>query len=430
MDVSKSYEGIGELLQKFINDSDQECWDQIKTKIDYTYKNLDYALSFLEQATSFVAQIKEKLTLGQKLLFKPNTVNPMGIDPETHGPDRGNTAYTEWAFIAALMRWFHEKADISYYKMSLGEAATTVTAVANMYSLINPEGKSITPEAVLEGKSGDFYGGWGFYFARKYLSESLKEGDSENPYNGHEESINGIYITPGNVSDKLMVYDLNRIYDDPNKGRRCDILDGVNYKSIVLHKVIIGGDPDDPEDRKAYPGCILINVPKFKVHAITIFTNIIKNLGIGLYPMQYSSEGDYKWDYSVPDGTPVVGMKADIPHQVWVPEIDRTNTLPKRDPEGKYIIKKTGGILNTMIDIIKAVINQGIFMFHIVDGIEAINLDHQGLGIGVKKAEGMVFTGLDPVATDLLCARYMFSNVPLKEALEVKLEGGTAGGFP
>jgi len=42
----------------------------------------------------------------------------------------------------------------------------------------------------------------------------------------------------------------------------------------------------------------------------------------------------------------------------------------------------------------------------------------------------MVFAGLDPVATDLLCARYMFSNVPLGESLEVKLEGGTAGGFP
>ncbi|MCK5343094.1 MAG: hypothetical protein KAR20_06805, partial [Candidatus Heimdallarchaeota archaeon] len=58
----------------------------------------------------------------------------------------------------------------------------------------------------------------------------------------------------------------------------------------------------------------------------------------------------------------------------------------------------------------------------------AINVDHQGGGL--KTAEGMVFAGLDPVATDLLCARYMFSNVPRKESLEVKLEGGTAGGFP
>ena len=34
MDVSKSYDGVGLLLQKFINNSDQESWDQIKTKID------------------------------------------------------------------------------------------------------------------------------------------------------------------------------------------------------------------------------------------------------------------------------------------------------------------------------------------------------------------------------------------------------------
>ncbi len=428
MDVSQSYAGIGEMLQKYINDSDQDSWNRIKNKIDYTYINLDHALNSLEQSTSFILQINEKVGKGQKILFKPNTVGPTCIDPITHGPSLGSNACTEWAFIAALMRWFHEKAGISYYKMTLGEAATAVTSAASGFSRINPEEKEITPEAVLEGKSGDFYGGWGFYFVRKYLFESLKEGESENPFNGHEESISGIYLPPGEVSDKLMVYDLNRIYDDPDKGRECEIPDGVNYKSITLHKVITGGDPDDPEDMKAYPGCVLINVPKFKVHAIALFTNIIKNLGIGLYPMQYASKGDYKWDYAGPHDTTIVGMKSTIPHQVWVSEIDWASSLPKRDAEGNYIIKKTGGIIATMIDIIKAVSNQGILMFHIVDGIEAINVDHQGGGL--KTAEGIVFAGLDPVATDLLCARYMFSNVPLKDSLEVKLEGGTADGFP
>lgn len=428
MDASQSYAGIDELLQKYINDSDQESWNQIKTKIDYTYKNLDFALTPLEKATSFILKIKEKVGKGQKLLFKPNTVGPTCIDPQTHGPSLGSNACTEWAFIAALMRWFHEKAGISYYKMTLGEAATAIASAASSFSRINPEEKEITTEAVLEGKSGDFYGGWGFYFARKYLFESLKEGESENPLKGHEESINGIYIPPGHVSDKLMVYDLNRIYDNPDKGRECEVPDGVNYKSITLHKVITGGDPDDPEDMKAYPGCVLINVPKFKVHAIALFTNIIKNLGIGLYPMQYASKGDYKWDYAGPHDTTIVGMKSVIPHQVWVSEIDWASSLPKRDAEGNYIIKKTGGIIATMIDIIKAVSNQGILMFHIVDGIEAINVDHQGSGL--KTTEGMVFAGLDPVATDLLCARYMFSNVSLKDSLEVKLEGGTANGFP
>jgi len=428
MDVSQSYVGVGELLQNFINESDQESWNQIKSKIDYTFKCLDFALTPLDQEASFVTQIKEKIRSGKKLLFKPNTVSPICIDAQTHGPSIGSNTCTEWAFIAALMRWFHEKAGISYYEMSLGEAATVVASAASNFSKINPMGKVITPEAVLEGRSGEFYGGWGFYFARKYLLESLKEGDNEDPLRGYEESINGTYIPPGHVSDKLMLYDLNRIYDDPNKGRKCEIPDGVNYKSIVLHKAITGGYPDDPEDMKAYPGCVLINVPKFKVHAIALFTNIIKNLGIGLYPMQHASEGDYKWDYAGPHGTTIVGMKTEIPHQVWVPEIDRANSLPKKDAKGNYIVKKTGGIIATMLDIIKAVRNVGILMFHVVDGIEAINVDHQGNGL--KTAEGMVFAGLDPVATDLLCARYMFSNVPLKESLDVELEGGMAGGFP
>jgi len=104
--------------------------------------------------------------------------------------------------------------------------------------------------------------------------------------------------------------------------------------------------------------------------------------------------------------------------------------IPKRDKMGKYLVRKTGGITATMIDIIKAVSSQGIFMIHVVDGIETINQDHQGQVLGIKESEGMVFAGLDPVATDHLCARYMFSNVPLKEALEAGLEDGAGGRFP
>ncbi|MFX0027683.1 MAG: DUF362 domain-containing protein [Candidatus Hermodarchaeota archaeon] len=430
MDVGKSYEGIGELLQKVIKNSDMESWNQIKAKIDYTFQNIDPALIFLEQETSLSLQIKKRVEKGQKLLFKPNLVNPMNIDPQTYEEGMGSFACTNWVFIAALMRWFHDKMGISYYQMMIGEAATAITATASMYSNTNENKKLITPEAVIEGKSGDFYGGWGFYFVRKYLAESLKEGETEDPLQGFEESVNGVYIPPGQVSDKLMVYDLNRIFDDPNKGRECKIPDGVNYKAITLHKVIVGGNPDNPEDINAYPGCILVNVPKFKVHAISLFTNVIKNLGIGLYPMQYASSGDYKWDYAAPHDTPIIGMKAGIPHQVWVPDMDYERILPKQDAEGNYIVKQTGGIEATMIDIIRAVINNDIFMIHVVDGIEAINIDHQGTRNGVKTREGMVFAGLDCVAIDLLCAHYMFSNVPIKEALEVKLDGGTAGGFP
>ena len=226
-----------------------------------------------------------------------------------------------------------------------------------------------------------------------------------------------------------MVYDLNRIFDDPNKGREVAVPDGVNFKSIILHKAVVGGDPKDPEDRKNYPGCLLVNVPKLKVHQIALFTNAIKNLGIGLYPMQSSRSGSCQWDYSNPPDV-VPGMKGLIPHETWVGDIDPQTGFPPRDSEGHFILKKTGGISATMIDIIQAVRNQGISMVHIVDAIEAINLDHQGMLPGLKEPEGLVFAGLDPVALDLLCARYLFSNVPLKEAMAVNLDDGHEGKFP
>jgi len=429
MDISKSYAGIGRLLQEYINNSDQGAWEKIKAKIDYTYENLDQALTPLETETGFSGEVKSRVEKGQKLFFKPNLVNINNIDPETRGPGMGSTACTEWPFVAALMRWFHDKLGISYHQMALGEAATSMPIAASMFSMSNPAGKSVTTEAAIEGKSGDFYGGWGFFFARKYLAECLESGRTDDPMKGYEESVAGTYIPPGHVSDKLMVYDLNRIYDDTTKGRDVKVPDGVNFQSIILHKAVVGGDPEDPEDLDAYPGCVLVNVPKLKVHIYTLLTGVIKNLGIGLYPMQAARAGDCKWEYSVPH-TPIPGMKARIPHQVWVPDMDSEAGFPRRDADGKYVVKKTGGITATMIDIIKAVSSQGIFMVHVVDAIEATNLDHQGLMPGTREPEGLVFAGIDPVATDLLCARYMFSNVSLEEAEKVGLVDGAGGHFP
>jgi hypothetical protein len=427
MDVSKSYAGIGELLQEHIDHADPDAWKQIKAKIDYTYEILDLALAPLEAETGFGRELHARIRKGQKLFFKPNLVGVAGIDPQTHGPAPGSTANTEWPFVAALMRWFHDQQNISYHQMALGEAATCMPAVAGQYSLMNPAGRTVTTEATIEGRTGDFYGGWGFYFVRKYLAEALEPGRSDDPMRGYEQSVAGTYIPPGFVADKLMVYDLNRIFDDPTKGRNVEVPDGINYKSIILHKVVVGGAPDDPQDRKAYPGCILVNVPRLKVHAISLFTNVIKNLGIGLYPMQVATHGNHRWDYSTPHNA-VPGIKSGIPHQVWVPEMDLRTGTPKRNDTGSYVVKKTGGLTATMIDVIKATSNQDIFMLHVVDAIQPVNLNH--MGSGRKESEGMVFAGLDPVATDLLCARYMFSNVPFEEAMKVELDDGTGGLFP
>ncbi len=429
MDATKSYAGTGELLQDYINQSNEGAWHKIKAKIDYTYENLDLALGPLDGETGFGREIRARVAKGQKLLFKPNLVNISNIDPQTHGPDTGSTACTEWPFVAALMRWFHDKLDISYHQMALGEAATTMAAASGAYSMLNPEAKPVTTEAAIEGKADDFHGGWGFYFVRKYLAQSHPASHSDDPMKGYDESVAGTYIPPGQAGDKLLVYDLNRIFDDMTKGRDIAVADGANFKSITLHKAVVGGDPGDPEDMKAYPGCILVNVPKLKVHAIALLTNVIKNLGIGLYPMQAAKVGHFHWDYSVPH-TAVPGIKGGIPHQVWVPEMDLGTGLPRRDANGQYVVEKTAGLPGTMVDIITAVASQDIFMVHIVDAIEAINLDHQGVLPGTKVPEGLAFAGLDPVATDLLCARYMFSNVPLKEAKKAGLDDGSGGHFP
>ena len=429
MDPGQSYSGIGELLQDYIKNSNLDAWEKIRKKIDYTFGKLDLALGPLKEETDFHMKIKSKLKRGQKLLFKPNIVSPINIDSQSYGPGMGSTACTEWGFIAALMRWFRDQLGISYHMMALGEASTMTTAVAAFFTMMNSSGQVITPEAVIEGRSGDFYGGWGFYFARKYLKDSMESNASDDPMKGYDESVAGTYIPMGKVSDKLMVYDLNRIIDDETKGRLVKVSDGVNYKHITLHKAVVGGLTEDAEDLEANPGCIIVNVPKLKVHAISLFTNVIKNIGIGLYPMQCSNDGSCKWDYSVPH-RPVTGIKGGIPHEVWVPKIEHETGLPQRDSAGSYIVEKTGGINATMIDVIKAVYNQNIFMLHIVDAIESINVDHQGIGLGVKVPEGMVFSAIDPVAVDLLCARYMFSNVNLKKALELNMEDGNGGHFP
>ncbi|MCP4226843.1 MAG: DUF362 domain-containing protein, partial [Actinomycetia bacterium] len=167
---------------------------------------------------------------------------------------------------------------VSYHQMALGEAATSMPGIVHSLSRLNPEGRTVTTEAAMEGKVGGFYAGWGFYFARKYLAEALEPGASDDPMRGYEESLAGTYIPPGLVSDRLMLYDLNRLDDDPTKGRDLEVPDGINFDSIVLHKAVVGGDPNDAEDMKAYPGCILVNVPKLKVHNVTLLTSVIKNL--------------------------------------------------------------------------------------------------------------------------------------------------------
>jgi hypothetical protein len=418
MDPTQSYIHIPELLQSFIDEANIGAWEKIKARIDYTYTNLDQALQALNDETNFGEKLRLQVKKRKKLFFKPNLVNPNGIDPLTRGEGMGSPACTPWAFVAALMRWFHDKLEISYHEMALGEAGTGLTTAARAMSLLFMGGKKVTTEVVIEGKIGNFYGGWGFYFTRKYLAETHPRDHKDDPMNGYEESLTGEYLPPGRATDRLMVYDLNRLFDVPSKGRKVEVPDGANFKEITLHKVIVGGDPEDPEDLRNYPGCVLVNVPRLKVHTQALFTNAIKNLGIGLYPMEVAHEDNPKstrWKYSFPY-KPGPTLKSEIPHSVWFAEVDDETGLPRRDQDGKYIVTKTAGLSGTMVDIVKAVQNQSVFSLHVVDAIETVNIRHDGFPESVKVPEGYVFASLDPVALDLLCARYLFKTMPMAEA--------------
>ena len=431
MDPSRAYADVPELLKSFIDESDTSAWEEIKKRIDYIYSSLDHALSRLNEETAFGEQVKSRIQEGKKLLFKPNMVNPRVIDPATHGEGLGNCACTPWPFIAALMRWFHDKLDITYHEMAVGEAASATSIMAGAFGLLNTGGGPITTEAVIEGKSGDFYGGWGFYFVRKYLSETHQTSHQDDPMNGYEESVSGRYLPPGRAGGRLMVYDLNRLCDNKSKPREVPVPDGANFKEITLHKAIVGGDPGSPEDIKDYPGCVLINVPKLKMHAIDLLTNAIKNLGIGLYPMEVAHHDDpesTQWKYAFPFKS-YPGMKTEIPHSVWVAKADDETGLPIRDENGNYIVTKTAGMSGTQADVIKATENQGVLMLHVVDAIEPTNIDHTGGARGVKVPEGYVLASLDPVALDLVCARYCFKMVPMLEARRLQKEQNLSTDF-
>jgi len=415
MDVEKAYAGVPALLQSHIDDPHSDAWKTIRAKIDYVYANLDYALVSLDEETGFASEIQKQVRAGKKVLFKPNLVVPHTIDPVTHGPGGGDTTCTEWAFIAALMRWFHDKLNVEYCEMAVSDAASSTSSTAGFFTLHYSKGRKITNEAVLEGRSGDFYGGWGFYFARKYLAECHPSGHKDNPMNGYEESVAGKYLAPGRTGNRLMVYDLNRI-NGPTKGRTVPVPGGVNFKKITLHKVIIGGQPHDPDDMKDYPGCVLVNVPKFKIHAQDLLTNAVKNLGIGLYPQEAPPDGHYRstqWKYAYPFKR-MPGMKTELPHQVWVPVMG-DSLLPERDGKGKYIVKKTFGFPGTQADVLRATQSQGVYMLHVVDAIEAINISHTGMGMGMRVNEGYVWASLDCVALDTFGARYVFKTVPMAE---------------
>ena len=429
LDPALAYRTVPTLLKEVIDEGSEKAWAEIRSRIDYIHSGVSHAMEALDGETGFAREVKARVEHGQKLFFKPNIVAPGTIDQVTHGP--GNIGVcTPWEFVAALMRWFHDSLGISYHQMSIGEGGSAVSVVAGAATRLLGGRGVVTTQATMEGKCGDFYGGWGFYFARRYLADSHEPGHIDDPMSGYEESVSGICLPPGQAGDKLLVYDINKIDDDRSNGREVPVANGVNFQSILLHKVLVGGDPDDPQDCGDWPRCVLVNVAKLKTHNVELVTNAIKNLGIGLYPMEANESteaGKIRWKYASPD-RPMPSLKTRIPHNRWVGQSDEKTGLPLRDRDGSYLVTRTGGIEATMADVIEAVRDQDIMMLHLVDAIEAANISHAGPDL-ISVPEGLVFASTDPVAVDVLSAGYLHSMLPLTEARKVRKEHGLRSDF-
>jgi hypothetical protein len=416
-------QGYGEnifLIQKYINEGSENVWDEICQKLDAVYSTVRCALDSLEHETPFMADVITQINAGKKLLFKPNLVALPSIDPVTHGPNLIGCC-TPWEFPAAVMRWFHQDQRISYYRMAVGEAGNYTPSAA--HEAARAWGESVTPQALMEGRQGDNYGGWGLYFIRKYLAERRLPDDTEDPMRGFEDSLHGHSTPMGEVTDKLLCYDLNTIADDRSDGREIAIPDGINYTSIMLHKAIVGGNPEDREDRQKWPGCILVNLPKLKIHLAELLTGCIKNLGIGLYPIcarEPNHHGDYDWIYGQPRLS-VPCYKASLPHSRWVLEYDADTFEPVMDENSQPKYHQTGGIEATMSDMLRALQECGVPIINVCDAIMCTNISHSWPG-SVSLPEGLVLAGLDPVAVDTLAARYLFSTVPMEKAEAIRIE--------
>jgi hypothetical protein len=415
--------GYGEnifLIRKYIDEGSESVWQEIRRRLDAVYLTVRSALNALERETAFMADVKKQLEAGKKLLFKPNLVALPSIDPVTHGPNLIGCC-SPWEFPAAVMRWFHEEQEVSYYRMVVGEAGNFTPSAA--LEAARAWGERVTPQALMEGHQGNHYGGWGLYFIRRYLAESRLPEDREDPMRGFEDSLVGHSIPLGTIFDKLLCYDLNTIADDRSDGRDIAIPDGINYKSITLHKAIVGGDPNSPEDRQKWPGCVLVNLPKLKIHAAELITCCIKNLGIGLYPIstrKANPQSDHDWIYGQPRLS-VPCYKASLPHSRWVLEYDPDTFEPVLDVNGRPEFQRTGGIEATMSDMLRALQECGILIVHVAEAIMCTNINHSWPG-SVILPEGFVFAGLDPVAVDTLAARYLFSMVPMEKAESIRVE--------
>jgi hypothetical protein len=57
MHSNKAYVGVPSLLKEFIEKNDEESWNEICTKIDYIYENINTMLEKLDEKNDFLSKI-------------------------------------------------------------------------------------------------------------------------------------------------------------------------------------------------------------------------------------------------------------------------------------------------------------------------------------------------------------------------------------
>lgn len=449
-------ESVLDRLASFIQsgETDMAIWDDIVHRINYTYEAFDDVLLPIlgsnmagkDNITSTGKKIQKHVN-GQhnsppkKLLFKPNLVTPGvfefggngSISKNDYGMEgSGASSCTHWVVLAALMRWFHDNLDISYHQMAIGEAATSTRVFRDLYHNIYSSywGFPYTAEAVYEGRVTNpedgqaiFYGGYPIYYVRKYLATTHDPLHTDDPMKGHLQSVFGPYTPPGQAVDQLPYYDLGNAeaHTPDARGREIAVPHGACYQSVVIHKAVIG----DPDDLDNYPGAVLINVPKLKVHSVCLLTNAIKNFGIGLWPAQSGLDSDPNtpdYMYGFPSTehmhegcsiSPSPNFKVGIYHS-------RYSKGAKFGCDGGFDATTrpefpNDGIKGTMVDINLAVMAQKKlvpYILHVTDAISATNLFHGGGGAGYTNNEGLLLVSEDPVSLDVFGARYLYKSVP------------------
>jgi hypothetical protein len=126
------------------------------------------------------------------------------------------------------------------------------------------------------------------------------------------------------------------------------------------------------------------------------------------------SSGKLRWKYALLRKE-MPAMKDGIPHSVWVTRVDQEAGTPVRGKNGNYVVRRTGGIAATMADMICAVKAQNVFMLHIIDAVEAVTGSNLP-PMATTYPEGYVFASMDPVAVDVMSARYLFKTLPIVES--------------